>query len=858
MNYSVLTFLSGPSKPILPPLAKVNHRSLQIHMTGNNSYSLPPNKAPPTVPASNAKLWAQLHLTAPALLSATFCTPDANNVAAVWSQRDVIASRKRIFSTSYIQCESSFKATNPYEHTRISTSRSYYSPSGRKIVRFTEKSPIDKSCNTLLAEVWDAKGASLENVFSIQEKTHGQLYGDEFFASVTWSPDESMIAYIAESPDSSAVTTLQNIEKDQSIADQEQNEQEDWILPLHKKYHDTAREPLGEAFVGQRLPALFVADLSNGIITELAATDDNGTRAPVILGQPQWSPDGKWITLIMRRATDVDPTTAPELDAHMPYDLGLRYCYNRFSAIVALNAPEKVEKKPNPSLLTVTTVSAPDIEEDFCCISPRFTPDGNYLLYVSAPRTPAVPNAAALPHDTTKVLRAVRLKNGNFGKPFTLISVPDNPSKDQFPGLYLYGLPCRPWLSERSLVLSSIWGSRQIPLVVDLRDIDSDVLEVDSNSPRKLIDDESGNLFYENKDVAAASHASPSLSYMSVLDVVNGTVLLSASGPVNPTMLLFWEKKDETSSSGSISGISCLSERASQLSSFLRARWTVDLVARRENGLLTSAEEYDRMKHKPYERYEATLMIPNVGDKVSEDGATLVTFPHGGPHVATTGAYSAGVMSLLMRGYAVLQINYRGSIGLGQRSLQSLPGRIGEQDVREVVQATKWAQNMMGVNSTDAVFVGGSHSGFLGAHCSLLPGLFRATVLRNPVVNVATMFGATDIPDWCLCEAGVTMKMKERGMEIRAKAYEKMLEVSPVGKLMEFEGDKKLIGKTLLQVGAGDRRVPPHQSIEWKRLLAHKFEHNVEVRWYPGSGHAIDEVPQGDDAWVVGLNFLGE
>ncbi|KAH1012228.1 hypothetical protein HUJ05_011421 [Dendroctonus ponderosae] len=230
------------------------------------------------------------------------------------------------------------------------------------------------------------------------------------------------------------------------------------------------------------------------------------------------------------------------------------------------------------------------------------------------------------------------------------------------------------------------------------------------------------------------------------------------------------------------------------------------------------------------------IEVPELAGSTAGDDqkVPLIVWPHGGPHSAFANYFILEAALFLSLGYAIVLVNYRGSIGSGNDSVEFLLGKIGTTDVRDCIQSVEVAlKEYPWLNENKLALCGGSHGGFLVAHLSgQYPDKFKSVVARNPVIDVASMSIISDIPDWCYAEAGSVYTQKG---QVDNDTLMKMRTVSPI---MHAH---KVKAPTLLQIGSKDLRVPPHQALDYyHRLKANGIK--VKMNLYDDN-HPLGSVP---------------
>lgn len=188
-------------------------------------------------------------------------------------------------------------------------------------------------------------------------------------------------------------------------------------------------------------------------------------------------------------------------------------------------------------------------------------------------------------------------------------------------------------------------------------------------------------------------------------------------------------------------------------------------------------------------------------------GLPMVVMPHGGPWVRDVWGYDPLVQLLANRGYAVLQMNYRGSPGYGEELYQNARRQIGGKIQDDIEDATRWAIAAGIADPKRLAIFGASYGGYstlfaLGHN----PDLYRCGISLAGVTDWSAFLEDSDVAEYKQAS-----KYWREQLGDPDKDKELLRAASPVN----FAD--KITAPVLILQGKEDRRVPPDQA---RRMIA--------------------------------------
>jgi len=215
------------------------------------------------------------------------------------------------------------------------------------------------------------------------------------------------------------------------------------------------------------------------------------------------------------------------------------------------------------------------------------------------------------------------------------------------------------------------------------------------------------------------------------------------------------------------------------------------------------------------------LLYLKSDNEQQKKNAPVIIMVHGGPTGMSTNSWRGMNQYYVSRGWAVFQINHRGSIGYGRDYREKLNGNWGVYDVDDSVDALNFLSAKGFVNKNKSVILGGSAGGFtVLMTMARKPGEFTAGV---------DLFGVAD-----------NFLLAEETHYLESRYTDSLVGPLPEAAAKYFSQSplyiaENIVDPLLILQGEDDQVVPKNQS----EMIKEKVKGYVEMKIYPGEGHGF-------------------
>lgn len=207
----------------------------------------------------------------------------------------------------------------------------------------------------------------------------------------------------------------------------------------------------------------------------------------------------------------------------------------------------------------------------------------------------------------------------------------------------------------------------------------------------------------------------------------------------------------------------------------------------------------------------------------------LVVFPHGGPWARDSWGYDTFAQFLANRGYAVLQMNFRGSTGYGKKFLNAGNLQWGDKMQDDITWGVKSLVAQGIVDPKRVGIMGGSYGGYATlAGLAFTPDVYAAGVAIVAPSNLITLLESIP-PYW---EAGRKIFHERMGDPTKAEGKKQLERQSPLNSAGRIKSP------LLVVQGANDPRVKKAESDQIVVALRERG-FPVEYLVAPDEGHGF-------------------
>ncbi|MDI2112645.1 S9 family peptidase [Commensalibacter nepenthis] len=227
---------------------------------------------------------------------------------------------------------------------------------------------------------------------------------------------------------------------------------------------------------------------------------------------------------------------------------------------------------------------------------------------------------------------------------------------------------------------------------------------------------------------------------------------------------------------------------------------------------------------------------------MAEELPPLLVLAHGGPTGQTTNGFTPKIQFWTSRGFAVVDVNYRGSTGFGKNYREALQKQWGILDVQDCIDACQYLIHQGKVNPQKIVIRGSSAGGFTVLTALIQSQLFAAG---------SCLYGVGDLT----ALAKETHKFEARYLDGLIGAYpeEKQLyqERSPLTHIHNIQSP------LIVFQGLKDQVVPPSQA---KAIVNALKTNHVPYAYYtfPEEGHGFRQEATLTKVLEMELSFFGK